>query len=214
MKTILLTVMMLCGIMSGLSCAGEKEKNGFDSLIAMKEKGSISDAELEECFNITKTLYDSNIDHVKSMDGEKETYYNLTHTFADLCMMAPKKSGIKYYLKYLDYTGGSAEEERSFSLERLFLKYPGDVLDAIGNNEDLLSSIAWGFVNNYIFEIEGEIEDETQSSDSEKIKTSSPELNQENYRELFMSRIPGINEIYKDHTSQLDFILEEISGII
>ena len=67
---------------------------------------------------------------------------------SDICIKIGGNLGVDYYFDYMMLTKGSAEEERSFALERLFVKYPEIVLNRIGKDNDFLNHLTWGFLNN------------------------------------------------------------------
>jgi hypothetical protein len=122
----------------------------FDKLLMIKEKSKINQTDLEKSWQITKKLYNlSYTDYIDSIaNNTSYISHSLTRTFSDICIKTGGKPGVDYYFNYLTLTKGSAEEERSFALERLFVKYPEIVLNKIGKESYLLDDLTWGFLNN------------------------------------------------------------------
>ncbi len=102
---------------------------------------------------------------------------------------------------------GSAEEEISFSFERLFMKYPEIVLKKIGDNEALLDRIIWGFLNNrYYGSKNPSIDGDNQYIVNDTIQPK-PVLNSENCEEIFFETNPMLKEISVDYKDQISYIL-------
>lgn len=181
----------------------------FDKLLDVLEQGKINQTELQKCWQITSDLhlirYTNYIDSVVN----KATYvsHSLTKTYSDICIKAGDSIGVKYYFKYLTLTIGSVEEERSFALERLFVKYPEITLKQIGNNEELLNSLAWGFLNNRYYGAKNPFENEDYSAMTVYENGPKPILNMDNCKDIFFETNPSLKNKYSTYKYQIDFII-------
>lgn len=195
----------------GQQCLECKKK--FDRLIEIEQQDQVSDSELDESLRIAKELYDMRYtDYIDSISNNTiHVSKNLTHTFASITRKRCETKGVSYYLDYLEFTSGSAEEERSFGLERLFKECPETVLQMTG--QSYILDIAWGFVNNRAY---GPIDPfENNGHKAMTVYANSPqmELNSNNYKEIFNKTYPTLtsNEAYSE---EIKLLLKKIAEIL
>lgn len=184
-------------------------KKEFDKLLMIKGKSKINQNDLEKSWQITKKLYNLNYtDYIDSnSNGISQVSHSLTRTFSDICIKAGGKLGVDYYFSYLTLTQGSAEEERSFSLERLFVKYPELVLNRIGKDNDLLSDLTWGFLNNRYYGAQNPYE--TNDYNAMTVHKNEPKqiLNKDNCKSIFFETNPSMKNKYNEYKYQIDYII-------
>lgn len=184
----------------------------FQILIETSEKDKLTFDDLEECINIVKEL--SNCDYDISNDSVyKRTInfsQNITKPFADVCIKVGGDLAVKAYIDYVCLHLGSAEEEISFSLERLFMKYPEKVLIQIGDYDALLDRLIWGFLNNrYYGPKDPFINNKNQYIFNDTIQPK-PILNCENYEDIFFKTNPMLKLIWDDYKDQINYILSGV----
>ena len=184
-------------------------KKDFDKLLMIKEKTKVSQTDLEKSWQITKKLYNLKYtDYIDSV-ANRASYvsHSLTRTFSDICIKTGGKFGVDYYFNYLTLTKGSAEEERSFALERLFVKYPEIVLNKIGKDNDLLNDLTWGFLNNRYYGAINPIEDKDYTAMTVYENGPKPILNKDNCKSIFFETNPTMKTKYSDYKYQIDYII-------
>jgi hypothetical protein len=184
-------------------------KKEFDKLLMIKEKTKVSQTDLEKSWQITKKLYNLKYtDYIDSV-ANRTSYvsHSLTRTFSVICIKTSGKIGVDYYFNYLTLTKGSAEEERSFTLERLFVKYPEIVLNKIGKDNDLLNDLTWGFLNNRYYGAINPIEDKDYSAMTVYDNGPKPILNKDNCKSIFFETNPLMKTKYNDYKYQIDYII-------
>ncbi|MCX7735702.1 MAG: hypothetical protein N2319_03215 [Candidatus Kapabacteria bacterium] len=184
-------------------------KKEFDILFVIKEKPKISQTDLENSWQITQKLYDLGYtDYIDSVANRTSfVSHSLTRTFSDICIKAGGNLGVDYYLSYLLFTNGSAEEERSFALERLFVKFPEIVLEKIGNDYDLLNDLTWGFVNNRYYGAVNPFENDDYTTMTLYENGPKPILNKDNCKSIFFETNPSMRTKYNDYKYQIDYII-------
>jgi len=184
-------------------------KKEFDKLLIIKNNVKVYQADLEKCWQITKKLYDLKYKYYIDIAANGTSYasHSLTRTFSDICIIAGGKLGVDYYFNYLTLTEGSAEEERSFALERLFVKYPTIVLDRIGKNNDLLNDLTWGFINNRYYGAKNPFEDNDFTAMTVYENGPKPILNPDNCKSIFFETNPSMKAKYVDYKYQIDYII-------
>lgn len=184
-------------------------KMEFDKLLIIKAKSKISQIDLKKSWLITKKLYELKYtDYIDSIVNiTSYVSHTLTKTFSDICIKTGGKSGVDYYLKYLSLTNGSAEEERSFALERLFVKYPEIVLNKIGKDNDLLNDLAWGFLNNRSYGAINPFENEDFTAMALYENRPKPVLNKDNCKSIFFDTNPSLKTKYNAYKYQIDYII-------
>lgn len=189
-------------------------KKEFDKLLMIKNKSKVSQTDLEKTWQITKKLY--NLRYTDYIDSivNKTSYvsHSLTRTFSDICIKTGGKLGVDYYFNYLTLTKGSAEEERSFALERLFVKYPENVLNKIGKDNDLLNDLAWGFLNNRYYGAKNPYEKEDFTAMTVYEDSPKPVLNKNNCKSIFFKTNPSLKEKYTVYKYQIDYIINNASA--
>jgi len=187
-----------------------KCKEKFDILIETLEKDKISIREFNKCKNITNELSNYNYyDYIDSVNNR--TLYishSLTKTFADICIKYGGEYGVKYYLDYVNQNMGSAEEEISFSLERIFMKYPETTLKQIGTDQDLLDKLIWGFINNRYYGAVNPYENKDYRAITKYEDEPRPILNKNNCEKIFFETNPILHDLYPKYKEQIDYILK------
>lgn len=207
-KTFLIILFILSFAYLSLGQHCDSCKLEFDKLLLIKNKVQVSSVDLEKSWQITSKLYSQNYtDYDSIINNEKYTIHSLTKTYSDICIKAQANLGVDYYLKYLAFTNGSAEEERSFALERLFVKFPEIVFDKIGQNQGLLDDLVWGFVNNRYYGAKNPFDNNDFTAMTVYENGPKPILNQDNCESIFFETNPSLKEKYKDYQSQIDYII-------
>jgi len=175
----------------------------------IKEKSIITQNDLEISWQITQKLYNLKYtDYIDSVaNGMEYVSHSLTKIFSDICIKANNKMGVDYYFNYLDFTYGSAEEERSFGLERLFVKNPEIVLNEIGINYDFLDQIVWGFLNNRYYGALNPYEENDYTAMTVFENEPKPVLNKDNCRSIFFETNPIMKTKYNEYKKQIDYII-------
>ncbi len=181
----------------------------FDKLLIIKEKLVINQTDLEISWQITQKLYNLKYtDYIDSVaNGMEYISHSLTKTFSDICIKSDEKFGVDYYFNYLLFTSGSSEEERSFALERLFVKYPEIVLNRIGKDYDFLDEIAWGFINNRYYGAINPFEGYDYTAMTVYENGIEPVLNKDNCKSIFFETNPIMKTKYNEYESQIDYII-------
>jgi hypothetical protein len=184
-------------------------KKEFDKLLMIKEKSIINQNDLEISWQITQKLYNLKYtDYIDSVaNGMEYVSHSLTKTFSEICIKSDAKLGVDYYFKYLIFTSGSAEEERSFALERLFVKYPENVLNKIGKDYDFLDQLTWGFLNNRYYGAINPIEGNDYTAMTVYENEPKPVLNMDNCKSIFFETNPIMITKYNEYKYQIDYII-------
>jgi hypothetical protein len=192
---------------SGQPC--DSCKLQFDKLLYTLKQDKISKSDLDKCWQIAKGLhilkYTDYIDSVAN--NTLYVSHSLTKTFSDICIKSNNILSVDYYLKYMTLTHGSAEEERSYALERLLVKYPEILLNKIGTDKDLLNDLIWGFLNNRYYGSVNPLENWDHTAKRVNESTPKPILNQENCKDIFFETHPVLKEKYNSYKYQIDFII-------
>lgn len=210
MKSLFLTLIItLTFIFSSFGQQCDSCKMDFDKLLRIKKKAKVTQIDLERCWQITKKLYTLRyVDYIdKVVNNESFVSHSLTRTYSELCDKAGGEIGVDYYFKYLTFTNGSAEEERSFALERLFVKYPMVVLNRIGKNIELLDLLTWGYLNNRYYGTKNPFENEDYTAMTIYKTTPKPVLNKDNCKKIFFETNPSLKEKYTKYKFQIDYII-------
>ena len=184
-------------------------KENFDRLIEIEEEQKISTSALKESWALTKNLYEKGyIDYNDSIS--KNTIYvsqSLTHAFSNIIRKRCDSLSISYYLMYLDMTTGSAEEERSFGLERIFKRCPETVLDQI--DPAYFDELAWGFINNRFYGSKSPLDKEDYIAMTINNNPPKPVLNKENYALIFNETYPTLTS-NKKFSEEIKLLLKKI----
>lgn len=206
---ILLSLIATLGF--GQECLECKKK--FDRLIEIEQQERTSDSHLKESLSIAKELYEKRyFDYIDSISNNTiHVSKNLTHTFANITRKRCDSTGVSYYLKYLDITTGSAEEERSFGLERLFKKCPETVLQQI--DRPLFEDLAWGFVNNRYYGPIAPFENDGYKTMTVYEDPPEQTLNSENYIEIFNETYPTL-KTNETHSDDIKLLLKKIAEML
>lgn len=111
-------------------------------------------------------------------------------------------------------THESPEEERTFSLERLFVKYPETVLRNIGKDTELLYNLTWGFLNNRMYGAKDPFENNEFKAMTVYSNGPTPVLTSENCAEIFWETVPSLKSKYEMYRWQIDAIIEDaVNGL-
>lgn len=199
---------------SGQQC--DSCKMDFDRLLRIKMKEKVSQIDLERSWQITQKLYTLRyVDYIdKVVDNQSYVSHSLTRTYSEICVKAGGEIGVDYYFKYLTITNESAEEERSFALERLFVKYPVIVLKRIGKNLELLDLLTWGFLNNRYYGAKTPFENEDYTAMTIYKNSPKPILKKDNCKKIFFETNPFLKEKYNTYKFQIDYIINtSIKGL-
>jgi hypothetical protein len=187
----------------------ESCKKEFDTLLLFKGKSIVSETDLEKSWQITRKLFNLRYtDYIDCIaDESRYVSHSLTKTFSDICIKAGGKLGVEYYLKYWHLSKGSAEEERSFALERIFVRNPEEVLNQIGRDNDILEDLTWGFLNNRYYGAKNPFEDTEYSALTVYEAGPKPILNKMNCKSIFFETNPVLKIKYKEYKYQIDYII-------
>lgn len=208
-KIILLIMLILTIAISLFGQQCDSCKKEFDELLVIMNKSKVGQTDLEKSWQITKKLYYLRYtDYIDSV-ANRTSYvsHSLTRTFSEICIKSGGKLGVDYYFNYLNLTKGSAEEERSFALERLFVQYPGIVLNKIGNDNDFLDDLTWGFLNNRYYGAINPFENYEFTAMTVYENRPKPMLTKENCKEIFFETNPSMKTHYNDYKYQIDYII-------
>jgi hypothetical protein len=208
-KVIIALLIIQATTLSACKQQTDTHKNQFDQLLTILNKENILKDDMLESWEIVRELYLNNymfyIDSVK--DGISYTSHSLSKTYSDICIKAGNNTGIDYYFKYMDLTSNSAEEERSFALERIFVQYPEIVLNKIGKNEDLLNDLTWGFINNRYYGAQNPFDNKDYTAITTSDTSNIPKLNKDNCKDIFYETNPGLKNKYEKYKYQIDYII-------
>ena len=205
----LITFVFLFLILNLKGQRNEKYQLKFDSLLNILKQNKISQSDINNSFIITKELYKLHYTNYFDTVNNSTNYvtHSLTKVFSDICIKFGDSSGVDYYLKYMKFTDGSCEEERSFALERLLVKYPETLLKQVGKNTKLLNDLIWGFVNNRYNGAKNPQEDEDFTAMIVYEKKPKPILNKDNCKKIFFQTNPRLKIKYKKYKYQIDYII-------
>lgn len=158
----------------------------FKKLSSISKEKSITDTQLGDAVQLLKKLeHDKCLDYI-GKNGRVIT--GRTNLFAKICLINNSQKSVKEYIEYLKRQHGSAEEQLSFSFERIFAQRPEDVLSFIRNDHDLLNQLGWGFANNH-----------------------STGLTAENCKNRFFQVNPKMRAIYPRYKKEIDYLINDIT---
>jgi len=189
------TLFIICALLLCLSDL--HAQNEYDCGIAqykklthIAQKDSITGSDLTTTVLLIKELEKANCsDYTGKKNGEEYAIATRTGLFGDICLKSNSQNAVEEYIKYMKRHHGSAEEQISFSFERIFVKQPEYVLSVAGYDKKLLDQLEWGFLNNHY-------------------RT----LTRKNYKARFYQINPKVKAIYPKYKKQIDYLLKEISG--
>lgn len=144
--------------------------------------------ELDQAVQMLKKLEQDNCSDYNGKNGAIGA--SRTDLFAQIYLKSNGRKAVNEYIQYLKRQHGSAEEELSFSFEKIFTQNPGDALSTIGNNHDLLNQLGWGFINNHW----------------------NSKLTPGNCKALFFRVNPKAKELYPRYKTEIDYLISEIAG--
>ncbi|MDO3625534.1 hypothetical protein [Mucilaginibacter sp. BT774] len=164
--------------------------NQFKALTIISKKYSLTDLDLDISVQLLKKLErDKCYDYIGKKNGHEYVIASRTYLFGQICLKRNSHSAAREYINYLKREHGSAEEQLSFSFEKIFAKRPEDVLSLLRNDHDLLNQLGWGFINNH-----------------------SAELTEKNCKAVFFKVSPKIREIYPKYKKEIDYLLNDIAN--
>ncbi len=205
---ILTFILVFKGGLYGQQCSDCRKD--FDVLLVILKKSKVNPMELEKSFQITKKLYNLRYtDYIDTVVNNVDYIsHSLTKTFGDICIKAGGQLGIDYYLKYFNFTDGSAEEERDYALERILVKFPELVLNTVGKDTLLLSAISWGFYVNRAYSHRSQNANKDYNAITAYDNEPKPILNVDNCRKIFFETYPSLKEKYNKYKFQIDYIIK------
>jgi len=208
-KVNLIVILILTISISSFGQQCDSCKKEFDKLLLIQNKVKVNQTDLDNSWLITKKLY--NLRYTDYIDSvANNTFYvshSLTRIFAEICIKAGGKLGVDYYFNYLTFTNGSAEEERSFALERLFVKFPEIVLNRVGKDNELLNDLTWGFLNNRYYGAENPLDSNEYTAMTVYENGPKPLLNKDNCKYIFFETNPSLKTKYNNYKYQIDYIV-------
>lgn len=184
----------------------------FDTLLKTLNKKNVTKDDLLKCTDITVYLinrkYYRYIDSTSSISKHiLYSSHSLTKTYADLCLKYGGEFGVHSYINYCNINRNSAEEEISFSLERIFVKFPEITLDEIKKDSRLLDRLIWGFLNNRYYGARNPYEDKDFRAMTVYENEPKHILNGKNCEEIFYQLNPKLEKLYPIYKYQIDYIL-------
>jgi hypothetical protein len=190
-------------------------KTYFDTLLIIQNKPKISRLDLQKSWQIASKLYNYRyVDYPEEINGVAYDTHSLSRTYSDICIYSGSQAGVYYYLKYMRLTNGSAEEERAIDFERIFVLYPEIVLKQIGNNEELLDDIVFGFISNRRFGPKNPYENSDYTAETYIENGPKPILTTANCKTIFFETNPSLRTKYNEFKYQIDFIINHsITGL-
>jgi len=187
MKPILIPIILLTAVIN--SFAQIKCSPKFQQLIVFSKKHVITNDDFLASLAIVKNLESNNcLDYVVKKNGEETVISGRTYLFGEICLKNNSRHAVKEYVNYIKRHRGSAEEQISFSFERLFVNRPEDVLSVIGLNNFFLDHLVWGYLNNH------------------------DNLHPQNYKEMFFRINPKAKALYPKYKKHIDYLLKEIAA--
>jgi hypothetical protein len=206
---LILLILFTNGGVIGQQPCGQKL---FERLSSISKKVEISDKEFIESTGIVNKLDSIHCnDYIVIINGEQYGESTLTFLFGTICLKCNSTKAVIGFIKYRKLHTGSAEEELSFSLERLFIKRPDDVLKYGGS---LLDDLAWGFVNNHYYGVKDPFENDPNKAFTKYENPPKRVLYQNNYKEMFFLVNPTLKSNYTKYQKQIDYLLNEIFKLL
>ena len=184
---LILLFFLLC--FSALHAQTGCDINQFKALTIISKKDSLTDMDLDISVQLLKKLERNKCsDYIGKKNGREYVISGRTYLFGEICLRRNNYNAVKEYINYMKRNSGSAEEQISFSFERIFAKRPEDVFTIIGFDKKLLDDIVWGFLNN------------------------ESALTNRNYKKRFYQAIPQAEGFHMKYKKQIDYLLAEISA--
>jgi hypothetical protein len=185
----------------------------FYRLFEYSENKKITDKDLKTCNIIIDSLSYQLCDHVLILPDSIST--SLSFVYGQICFNADSDLGANSYFKYFIENIGSAEEQLSFSFEKIFTQRPEIILTKISHQDSiiqiaLLNSIAWGFINNRQFGVNDPLENVPLKAMTYYDNLPDPVLNSKNYKEIFYSVNPKTKRLYETYKEYYDFVFNSI----
>lgn len=211
MKKIVVIILLFCGYFSQAQQCKDCNLQ-FDTLLTTLNKKIVTKDDLQKCTDITVKLINRKYYHYIDSTSSKSEHilyssHSLTKTYADLCLKCGGEFGVHLYINYCNINRNSAEEEISFSLERIFVKYPEITLKEIKKDSRLLDRLIWGFLNNRYYGAKNPYEDNDFRAMTVYENELKPILNDKNCEEIFYQLNPKLKYVYPLYKYQIDYIL-------
>jgi len=197
----------------------------FEELIEYSNYDYTSDSTVIRAKEIVDSLVKSGYSSFKSdyytklINGELHIITSRTYLFGKICEKNVGSTGVNLFMNYMLDHSGSAEEELSFSFERIFRTHPREILKRINSSDEksqkyFLDQIVWGFVNNRLYGIK---DPDTDISSSAFIITEpAPEckLKVSTYKNMFFSLNNELLQLKKEYPEEITYLLNQIEGIL
>jgi hypothetical protein len=183
-------------------------------------KKSLTLDEFQKCKKVVDSLWKHHCyDYVKTINEENYGITTLTLEFGKICVKTNSDIAVKAYIEYLNKNKGSAEEQLSFSFENIFVKRPENVLLYISKEDSvtqdrLLSSLAWGFVNNRMYGAIDPAQDDPFKAMTVYDKPPKTILNSTNYKTIYFSLNSSLKTLYPKYKVYIDSELSDILDMI
>ena len=211
MKTKFIIVLCLIPVLIDAS-PSNCDSTLFKKLIDFSNETEITESEFLSCKDIVDQLDNYDCDYF--IENER-LVTSLTFLFGKICYKVNNDSSIKAFLDYHIKHIGSVEEQISFSFENLFTLRPKLILDEILKADttvqiDLLSSLAWGFLNNRAHGTEDPFADNPLKAVTVNNNPPDAILNKSNYKEIFYLIHPKTKNLYSEYPGQYDYIFNKI----
>jgi hypothetical protein len=214
-------VLMLLFIV-GINCYSQEpcDSSLFKFLMASGNKKSLTLDEFQKCKKVVDSLWKHHCyDYVKTVNEESYGITTLTLEFGKICIKANSDIAVNAYIDYLNKNKGSAEEQLSFSFENIFVKRPESVLLNISKQDSitrdrLLSSLAWGFVNNRMYGAIDPAQDDPFKAMTVYNNPPKPILNSRNYKSIYFSLNPNFKTLYPKYRAYIDYELSNILDML
>jgi hypothetical protein len=213
-------LLLLLALQTNSYCQENCDSTLFKFLMESGNKKSLTLVEFQKCKKIVDSLWKHQCyDYVKTINEENYAITTLTLEFGKICVKANSDIAVKAYIEYLNKNKVSAEEQLSFSFENLFVKRPESVLINISKQdsvtkERLLSSLAWGFVNNRMYGAIDPNQDDPFKAMTVYDKPPKRILNSTNYKNIYFSLNPNLKMLYPKYRAYIDYELSDILDIL
>ena len=154
----------------------------YSHLESLTQKNVVVLGDVSSALEITKKLVNASC----SIDE-----FPVTSTMGDLVIKADNPNAVTYFIDYRRLRSHSVEEELSFSLYRIYEKYPQKVLEIVSllpdySKELLINDLGWGFKNyNY--------EDLSQTGLS--------------FKDYYFSKLPKLKKLVSSYSTLIEKII-------
>ena len=187
------------------------DSNDFEQLKNGCREKTISLKDFSKYLKTIKKLENIKcFDYVQVKDGQEYVETGLTFLFGQICILTNNEIAVKEYINYLKRHSGSAEEQRSFSFEKIFVQNPTRTLSLINYDTELLNHIVWGFINNRLYGVKDPYKSDPNKAYTVYYKELKIVLNSKNYSNVFYKVNPTLKTNYLKYKKQIDYLLVTI----